>query len=191
MRVRKVGGAAAPSLPPPPPISQLISLIIQQRRLCIVFLVPPCLCWNFKKSMGARNLVTKNRVVVPAHQATRPGGIGSLVSILGLLISLKIRALVTTMLCAREFLVGHHVAELGKFDLARPVRVVLNTTPTICLYNFNWCSKNMVLETKSHSFYIVLTLLYITYQKLCSTTSFMSSSICQSRAGRFRRTLAN
>jgi hypothetical protein len=34
-----------------------------------------------------------NRVVVPARQATPPGGIGSLDSILGLLKSLKIRAL--------------------------------------------------------------------------------------------------
>jgi hypothetical protein len=34
-----------------------------------------------------------NRVVVPARQATQPGGIGSLESILGLLKSLKIRAL--------------------------------------------------------------------------------------------------
>ncbi len=33
-----------------------------------------------------------NRVVVPARQATQPGGIGSLESILGLLKSLKIRA---------------------------------------------------------------------------------------------------
>jgi hypothetical protein len=34
-----------------------------------------------------------NRVVVPARQATQPGGIGFLESILGLLRSLKIRAL--------------------------------------------------------------------------------------------------
>jgi hypothetical protein len=34
-----------------------------------------------------------NRVVVPARQAKHPGGIGSLESILGLLKSLKIRAL--------------------------------------------------------------------------------------------------
>jgi hypothetical protein len=33
-----------------------------------------------------------NRVVVPAHQATQRGGIGSLESVLGLLKSLKIRA---------------------------------------------------------------------------------------------------
>ncbi len=37
----------------------------------------------------------RNRVVVPASQATQPGGIGSLESILGLLKSLKIRALYT------------------------------------------------------------------------------------------------
>jgi hypothetical protein len=30
----------------------------------------------FKQSMGARNRVGKNRVVVPARQATQPGGIG-------------------------------------------------------------------------------------------------------------------
>ncbi len=35
---------------------------------------------------------SRNRVVVPARQATQPGGIGSLESILGLLQSLKIRA---------------------------------------------------------------------------------------------------
>jgi hypothetical protein len=34
-----------------------------------------------------------NRVVVPAHKATKPGGIGSLESIIGLLKCLKIRAL--------------------------------------------------------------------------------------------------
>ncbi len=45
-----------------------------------------------KHSMGARNRVGK--VVVPARQATHPGGIGSLESILGLLKSLKFRALV-------------------------------------------------------------------------------------------------
>jgi hypothetical protein len=35
---------------------------------------------------------SRNRVVVPACQAIKPGGIGSLDSILGLLKSLKIRA---------------------------------------------------------------------------------------------------
>jgi hypothetical protein len=34
-----------------------------------------------------------NRVIIPARQATKPGGVGSLESILGLLKSLKIRAL--------------------------------------------------------------------------------------------------
>ncbi len=43
-------------------------------------------CWNFYTSMGARNRV------VPARQATQPGGIGSLESILGLLESLKIQS---------------------------------------------------------------------------------------------------
>ncbi len=37
---------------------------------------------------------SRNSVVVPARQATQPGGIGSLESILGLIKSLKIRALV-------------------------------------------------------------------------------------------------
>jgi hypothetical protein len=36
---------------------------------------------------------SRNRVVVPARQATQPGGIGSLESILELLQSFKIRAL--------------------------------------------------------------------------------------------------
>jgi hypothetical protein len=44
----------------------------------------------FKQSVGARNRV--EMVVVPARQATQPGGIGSLESIHGLLKSLKIRA---------------------------------------------------------------------------------------------------
>jgi hypothetical protein len=44
----------------------------------------------FKQSIGGRNRV---RVVVLARQATQPGGIVSLESILGLLKSLKIRAL--------------------------------------------------------------------------------------------------
>ncbi len=48
----------------------------------------------FKQSMGARNQVGIHRVVVSARQATQPVGIGSLESILGLLKSLKIRALV-------------------------------------------------------------------------------------------------
>ena len=47
--------------------------------------------------MGARNRVG-NRVVVPARQATQPGGIGFLESILGLLKSLKIRARVADLL---------------------------------------------------------------------------------------------
>jgi hypothetical protein len=38
---------------------------------------------------------SRNRVVVPARQATQPGGIGSLKSILGLLKSLKIQAFIS------------------------------------------------------------------------------------------------
>jgi hypothetical protein len=40
-------------------------------------------CWNFKQSVRARNRVGIGLVVVPARQATQPGGIGSLKSILG------------------------------------------------------------------------------------------------------------
>jgi hypothetical protein len=51
----------------------------------------------FAESMNLKFLyyqkLKKNKVVVPACQATKPGGIGSLASILGLLKSLKIRAL--------------------------------------------------------------------------------------------------
>ncbi len=47
----------------------------------------------FKQSVWARNWVGRNRVVVPVRQASQPGGISSLESILGLLKSLKIRAL--------------------------------------------------------------------------------------------------
>jgi hypothetical protein len=47
----------------------------------------------FEQSMGGQE-PSRNSVVVPARQATtQPGGIGSLESILGLLKSLKIRAL--------------------------------------------------------------------------------------------------
>jgi hypothetical protein len=49
---------------------------------------------EFLNSLWERN---KNRVAVPARQATKPGGIGSLESILGLLKSLKIRALLATV----------------------------------------------------------------------------------------------
>ena len=45
----------------------------------------------FKHSMGVTNRVGI-RVVVPAHMATQPGGIGSSESILASLKSLKIRA---------------------------------------------------------------------------------------------------
>jgi hypothetical protein len=40
-------------------------------------------CWNFKQSVRARNRVGIGLVVVPARQATQPGGIGSLKSVLG------------------------------------------------------------------------------------------------------------
>jgi hypothetical protein len=60
------------------------------------YLLSPCvdpdevyLCWIFKQSMGATNLVGIYRVVIPDRQATHPCGIGSLESILGLLKSLK------------------------------------------------------------------------------------------------------
>ena len=52
--------------------------------------------WVFRNIEGADWPATKtsrNRVVVPARQATQPGGIGSLKSLLGLLKSLDIRAL--------------------------------------------------------------------------------------------------
>jgi hypothetical protein len=51
----------------------------------------PVLCWNFKTIYGGSEQ-SRKRVVVPAHKAAQPGGIGSLGSILGLLKSLKIRA---------------------------------------------------------------------------------------------------
>jgi len=52
------------------------------------------LCLNFRTIYGGLE-PCRNRVVVPARQAIRPGGIGSLESIFGLLKSLKIRALST------------------------------------------------------------------------------------------------
>ncbi len=48
-----------------------------------------------------------SRVVVPARQATQPGGIGSLDSILGLLKSLKIRTQETGLVGGGELLVGY------------------------------------------------------------------------------------
>jgi hypothetical protein len=47
--------------------------------------------WNFYTIYGGLEL-SRNRVVVPARQASQPSGISSLESILGLLKSLKIRA---------------------------------------------------------------------------------------------------
>jgi hypothetical protein len=52
--------------------------------------VPSISAGIFKQSMGARN--RRKMVVVPARQATQPGGIGSVESILRHLKSLKIRA---------------------------------------------------------------------------------------------------
>jgi hypothetical protein len=49
----------------------------------------------FKPSMGVMN---RNSVVVLSRQATQPGGIGSLDSILELLKNLKIRALVSVFI---------------------------------------------------------------------------------------------
>jgi hypothetical protein len=49
-----------------------------------------------KQSMGARKELSRNRVVVPAHQAIYDGGINFLESILGLLKSMKIWAQVRT-----------------------------------------------------------------------------------------------
>jgi hypothetical protein len=54
----------------------------------------------FKQSVGATNRV--GMVVVPARQATQPGGIGSLESIPGPLKSLKYRL---RQFCVRHFLI--------------------------------------------------------------------------------------
>ncbi len=48
-------------------------------------------CWNFETIYGGQE-PSRNRVVIPARQATQPGGIDSWESILGLLKSLKNRA---------------------------------------------------------------------------------------------------
>jgi hypothetical protein len=53
-----------------------------------------------------------NWVVIPARQATQPGGIGSLESILGLLKSLKIRAL--DLHIQRQFLEFSTVTPVGR-----------------------------------------------------------------------------
>ncbi len=56
--------------------------------LCTRLLVPPSLyiyqCWNFRTVYEGQEL-SRNRVVVPARQATQAGGIDSLESIPGLL----------------------------------------------------------------------------------------------------------
>ncbi len=48
-------------------------------------------CWNLRTTYGGKE-PSRNRVVVPARQATKAGGIVSLESIPGLHKSLKIRA---------------------------------------------------------------------------------------------------
>ncbi len=50
----------------------------------------------FKQFMGGKES-SRKRVVVPARQATQPGGIGSLESIIGLLKCLNIRDGTTTL----------------------------------------------------------------------------------------------
>ncbi len=57
-------------------------------------------CWYWSLNPNFQSVYegyerSRNRVVVPARQATQPVGIGSLESILGLLKNLKIRALST------------------------------------------------------------------------------------------------
>ncbi len=52
------------------------------------------LCWIYNNLWGL-GTESRNRVSLPARQATQPGGIGFLESIFGLLKSLKIRALAT------------------------------------------------------------------------------------------------
>jgi hypothetical protein len=60
--------------------------VYTEEDLCLLLKWFPHDSWAgiFKQSMRSRNRV-KNRVVVPARQATQPGGIGALESILGLL----------------------------------------------------------------------------------------------------------
>jgi hypothetical protein len=56
--------------------------------------------------------MSRNKVVVPARQATQPGGIGSLELILGPLKSLKIRAQGVTKRCRLSWLTNSaHVYE--------------------------------------------------------------------------------
>ncbi len=57
-------------------------------RQCCSFLIP-IQCWNFRTIYGGQE-PSRNRIVVPARQATQAGGIDSLESIPGLLYSLKI-----------------------------------------------------------------------------------------------------
>jgi hypothetical protein len=65
---------------------------------------------------------SRNRVVVPAPQATHPGGIGSLESILGLIKSLKIRAEEPY----RPFLKGAFQFQLSSSE----------STYTLCLHSY-------------------------------------------------------
>ncbi len=57
--------------------------------------------------------IFRNRVVVPAHQATQPGGIGSLELILGLLKSLKKSGSVYNFLFVR----GPHIDGMSPPDV--------------------------------------------------------------------------
>jgi hypothetical protein len=62
----------------------------------LYFTLVPRQCWNFSTIYGEWE-PSRNRVVVPASQATQPDRIGSLKSIPGPLKSLKIRAQSTNL----------------------------------------------------------------------------------------------
>jgi hypothetical protein len=89
----------------------IFQYLIQLHRREVACLVPSGLLhlsgWNYYQPRPLYNCArifqldqepSRKRVVVPVRQATQPGGIGSLESILGLLKSLKIRALVDAKL---------------------------------------------------------------------------------------------
>jgi hypothetical protein len=88
--VRRGGAPRCPTLGPTP----------RRHRNCIPlqYILPgihPYTVVEFLNNLWGLGEPSRNRVVVPARQATQPGGIGSLGLILGLLKSLKIRGYVS------------------------------------------------------------------------------------------------
>jgi hypothetical protein len=101
----------------------------------------------FKQSVGARNRVGIV-VAVPARQATQPSGIVSLELILGLLTSLKIRALLS---CEEES--THEVDPTAVTATATPQEIKTTIQKYLCCSRFHTYS--YVQECQQFTFYPV------------------------------------